>query len=184
MCLAAIFSGRWDDGITGDAVGPDEILTEENPKEKIKERSIVVKPYFCDYRSVNVPFSLFQASSVELVELLREVHEGIEQLDVMINYSSEWREYSHSQWQWDSLKVLDCTNTMDQFLCLNEDEQWTEETIQWWIISPNQISTNMLIALVTLTKIRGNSCNEEKSRTLMFAFDCNWLAYLGIRRKT
>jgi hypothetical protein len=40
-------------------------------------------------------------------------------------------------------------------------------------ILPNHISTNIPIALVTLTNIRGNSCKDVKSLNFKFGLDCN-----------
>ena len=52
------------------------------------------------------------------------------------------------------------------------------------LVVPNQTSTKIPMAFVTLTKIRGSSCRDEKSFNFVLDFVGDEIEYCGSRRKT
>ncbi len=108
---------------------------------------------------------------VDVVEQLMELREEIEQKDVMIDYYLVLMVYSHLLLLSNYSKALDYINMLNQYLFLKKEKNFLYQVNQF--ILPNHISTNIPIAFVTLTNIRGNSYNDTKSFNFKFAFDCN-----------
>lgn len=77
--------------------------------------------------------------------------------------------------------VLDYINMMDRFLDLNII--WKKREGEMLFV-PNQTSTNIPMALVTLTNIRESSWRDVKSLNFALGFVGDEIEYCGSRRKT